>query len=926
MRSCLFVLAFLLFYSIASAQSTALRGTIRDSISQHPLGFVSVGLLRLPDSVSVEQVATNEQGQFAFAPVPAGRYLIKTNLVGYVAVVKAVQLPQAAASPVEITLKPGDNVLQEVTVQEQIIPIMLNGDTVVYNAGAFQVKENAVAEDLLKKLPGVEVDRQGNIKAMGQDVRQVLVDGKPFFGNDPKAATKNLPADAIDQVKVYDKRSDQSTFSGFDDGSGEKVVDIRLKADRRKGKFGRFTGGYGTDERYTGSAMYNKFSPKEQLSLMGSANNVNDFGFSFEEMLQSGLVSVNGGGGVGDGDGESVGGVVMRGSGGSIGAQQPGIAKSYVAGLNYWRNVSSKLAVDGNLLLNGADTRLEQQLWRQNFFPDSTVDYRQNTNNRDQRLNPRLRFEADWKVDSFNTLNLKTNGSYTTRQTDNLRDYTFGLTGQRPFLSGINRLNQDIDRSRANATLLWKHNFRKKGHTFSTQIQAVLQPAHTISYNDFLTTDTLFQRAEQEESNRLLTLKSSYTRPLRKRNRFVEMTYSAAQSHWDTDKNTFDFDPDAQEYNVRNAFFSNGLVYDFFNQQLGANYRRQRLRYDYGFGFATQYSYLNASTSDGTSAAQKHFFHFLPNANARFTLNKTAHLNFRLQSAIQPPAARYLLPAPDNTNPQTLRISNPDLRPEQRYSLQTNYQNFKIGALSTLMGTATIAYIRDRISSDIARSTAGQQIIQPINTTGGLTATAFGMWSTPILHRKLRFSANINNIINAGYGFLDGEKNENRFWMKGGGLRLSYEKNDRYFVEIGSNINHNYNKNAASIPSVSQFWSQALESGGEVSLPKGWKINADLSWNRYLGQSTANNTDFLLINGSIGKRFLKKEAGFLEIVVQDALKQNVGVVRTPGDGYLEEISNRILQRYVLLKFTYRLMPKGAGGPGGPGSGGVKIRF
>ena len=207
-----------------------------------------------------------------------------------------------------------------------------------------------------------------------------------------------------------------------------------------------------------------------------------------------------------------------------------------------------------------------------------------------------------------------------------------------------------------------------------------------------------------------------------------------------------------------------------------------------------------------------------------------------------------------------------------------------------------------------------------------MTATAFGMWSTPLLHRKLRFSTNINNVINSGYGFLDGQKNNNLLWVKGGGARLSHEKRDLFFVEVGMNINHNYSKNAVSIPAVNQFWSYSLESGSEFTLPKGWKINADVSWNRYLGQSTANNTDFLLINGSIGKRFLKKEAGFLEISINDALNQNLGVERTPGDGYLEEISNRILRRYVLLKFTYRLLPKGSAGPGSGAGEGVRIRF
>ncbi len=924
MRHHLLIFTFFLSINTLLAQNTALRGIVRDSASGSPLGFVSIGLVRLPDTVTVGQASTDEQGRFTLPLESPGKYILKIKYVGYVDFQTPIALPEDAVSLLQISLKPGDNVLGEVTVKEQLIPIMLIGDTIVYNAGAFQVKENAVAEDLLKKLPGIEVDRQGNIKTMGQDVKQILVDGKPFFGNDPKAATKNLPADAIDQVKVYDKRSDQSTFSGFDDGSGEKVIDIRLKADRRRGSFGRFTGGYGTEERYLGSGMYNRFSPKEQFSVLGAVNNINDFGFSFDEMLQSGLLSVNGGGGVADGDGESSGGVMIRSGGSGIGNQDAGISRSFNTGLNYWRDISPKFAIDGNLLLSGSDTRLEQQLWRQNFFADSTVDYRQTTNNRDQRINPRLRLEMDWKLDSFNTLNLKTNGSFTQRQSDDQRNYNFALSEQDPFLFGINRLQRDIDRSRANAAFLWKHNFRKKGHTFSTSAQVVLQPAHIVSNNDFLTTDTLLQQSDQSELNSLYAIKSSYTRPFRKRNRFIEYTYAATQSHFETDKNTFDFNPDTRSYSVRNTFFSNGLGYDFFNQQAGVNYRRQRLRYDYGFGLATQHSYLNAAPNTGTSATKRHYYHILPNANVRFTLGKTAHLRLKLLSSIQPPEVRNLLPAPDNSNPQVLRLSNPDLQPEQRYTLQTNYQNFKMTQLSTLMGMGSITFIRNRVGSDIVRAATGQQIITPINTDGGLLATAFGMWSRPLKDRRLRFSTNINQVLNTGYGLLDGQRNNNLFWTKGGGARLSFEKNDHFFVELGTNINHNYTRNSASQPAVNQFWNYALETATEITLPKGWKINADLSWNRYLGQSTTNNTEFVLLNGSIGKRFLKKEAGFLEIGVHDALNQNLGVERTPGNGYLEEVSNRILRRYFMLKFTYRLLPKGAGA-GGAGEG-FKIRF
>lgn len=918
MRFSCFALLFLL-PCLLGAQNTDLQGVVRDSTTGQPLAFASVALRHLPDSTVAAHTNSDEQGQFRISGVQAGRYTLTIQLLGYAPLYAAVQLPVSSGASQVWLLTPADQVLQGITVQEKRIPILLNGDTVVYNAEAFPVKENAVAEDLLKKLPGVEVDRQGNIKALGQEVKQVLVDGKPFFGNDPKAATKNLPADAIDQVKVYDKRSDQSTFSGFDDGSGEKVVDIRLKADRRRGRFGRSTIGYGTNQRWSANGMYNQFAPKRQLSLLGSANNVNDAGFSPEEMFQAGLLTVNGNGGMAEGDGESSGGMVLRGGGMGMNGNDDGIARAFATGVNYWQDISPRLAVDGNLMLTGMDNRLEQSLWRQNFYPDSTVDFRQHTLNGDRRLNPRLRMEWDWKTDSFNTLNIKFSGSHTLRSSDNLRDYRFSTRTETPFQTGTNKALRTANRSRLQATLLWKHRFRKAGHTFSAQLQQLTQPAFSDEENGFYTRDTLQQQVEQAEWNTGWQLKNIYTRPLRKRNRFVEMNYTAGYSLLNAEKTTLDADPETGRYTRLNPFLSNDLHYGFFHQQAGAGYRRQRLRYDYSFGAAVQHNLLNAA-SVGTpdSGIYRHFAHFLPNGNFRLNVGKTAYWRVKLQSGVQAPAARYLLPAADNTNPQVLRLPNARLQPEVRYTAQTSYHNFNMARLTTLLGTMSATWVRHRIASEVARSADGRQIIRPVNTSAGWMGTFFGMWSTPLPNRNFRFSADTRSILNTGYSFLDGQRNDNVFWVKGGGLRISYEKGDALFLEAGVQADHQYNRNAVSFPKVNQFWNGTFQGGGEVRLGKGWRLNTDVSWNGYAGNSTQLNRAFWLVNGSVGRRFLKKEAGFLELAVYDALNQNTAIQRTPGDGYLEEVRNRILQRYVLLRFTYRFLPAGAqeGRPGG----------
>jgi len=246
--------------------------------------------------------------------------------------------------------------------------------------------------------------------------------------------------------------------------------------------------------------------------------------------------------------------------------------------------------------------------------------------------------------------------------------------------------------------------------------------------------------------------------------------------------------------------------------------------------------------------------------------------------------------------------------------------------LSTAMFSGNVSYIRDRISNDIQRTPGlGQQRILPINTTAGLNANAFMVWSKPVWNRRFRFSTNVVGAYTTGYGFLDGRRNNNDLWINSGGARLSYEKGDWLFVELGGNASYNINRNSASIPASNRFWNYVGESVAQLSLPQGWRLNADFSYNYYGAQGNVPNNDFALLNASIGKSFLKRQMGFLELAVNDALNQNLGVERSTGDGFFEEVNNRILRRYFMLRFTYRLAPKGGSGGGGNGRE-VKIRF
>jgi 5-hydroxyisourate hydrolase-like protein (transthyretin family) len=397
-HACFLAGVLMLFSLNILAQSDgSIAGKVTDTSSGQPVAEATVTVLDTKDSSLVSFARTDQEGRFRIRGLNSGDYRLLITHIGFYNYSSRLRISADLKDfrLDNISLKAKSKMLQEVTVLQEAPPVTIRKDTIEYNAGSFKTKPNAVVEDLLKKLPGLQVDKDGKIKANGEEVKKVLVDGKEFFGNDPKTATKNLPADIVDKVQVFDKKSEQAAFTGFDDGNSEKTINLTLKPEKRNGLFGRTVAAAGNKERYQGSLNLNQFSGERQLSVIGISNNINKQGFSFAEILNfSEAMNGVGRGGMIENNSLPVQGLT----------NSPGITTTTAGGINYNDKWNSNMDVTGSYFYNKTGTELKQYAAQQWLLPGNNYFNNKSINARQANQNHRANLISDYKIDSVNSL------------------------------------------------------------------------------------------------------------------------------------------------------------------------------------------------------------------------------------------------------------------------------------------------------------------------------------------------------------------------------------------------------------------------------------------------------------------------------------------------------------------------------------------
>lgn len=900
---CLLMLLMILFSPMAFAQQSGVNvtGSVVEQGSDTPIEQATVRLLNVKDSAMVRGVVSARNGSFTLKNVKKGSYLLHITFIGYDPLYQPLQIT-GKKNPVNVgklELSDGAIELGEAVVIGKAPEITVRNDTVEYNADSYKVTEGSVLEDLLKKMPGVEVDSEGKITVNGKEVKKVMVDGKEFFSDDPKVASKNLPAKMIDKLQVLDKKSDMAQMTGFDDGEEETVINLTVKPGMKQGWFGNAYGGYGSKDRYEGNAMVNRFVNNDQITFMGGANNTNNMGFSD---LASTMFSGMGGGG---------------GRRGGFGAGS-GITSSGNAGLNFSKEFKpDKLTLGGNTRYSHSDNDARSKSDRQNILPGDSSSYdNSEAMSRTKSDNFGVDFRLEWKPDTMTQLIFRPSFSLSHSMNDNFSDATT-LDNERDTVNTNKSSNySESNGYNLNASIDFSRKLNNKGRVFS----ATLSGGNSDSYSDgmnrsdivyFNQTDALKnsiidQRSRYDNKGFNYRAYVSWVEPIG-HNNFIQATYSISQRKQEALKNVYNQDADGI-YNVLDSAYSQSYRNNFISQRASLSFKSQRAKFNYTIGLNLDPSYSSSENFVGDTTLSKitrKVVNLSPMAQFNYMFDKRTNLRIMYNGRTSQPSMTQLQPVADISDPTNITIGNPDLNPRYTNNVFIRFQQFTPEKQRAFMIMANGSYIiNDIVSYTSYNQETGVKTTTYKNVNGNYSGNVRMMLNTPLKNKKF----SINSMTMASFansnGYINEEKNTNRnlILSERGGIdfRSSY-------LDLGVNGNIRYNATSNSLQKENNQNTFNYGAGGytTIYLPLNFKIESDVNWSTNSGYGDGFKQNEVLWNASASKSFLKNNQGTLRFKIYDILQQRSNISRSVTASYIQDSEYNTLGSYFMVHFIYR---------------------
>ena len=900
---CLLMLLMILFSPMAFAQQSGVNvtGSVVEQGSDTPIEQATVRLLNVKDSAMVRGVVSARNGSFTLKNVKKGSYLLHITFIGYDPLYQPLQIT-GKKNPVNVgklELSDGAIELGEAVVIGKAPEVTVRNDTVEYNADSYKVTEGSVLEDLLKKMPGVEVDSEGKITVNGKEVKKVMVDGKEFFSDDPKVASKNLPAKMIDKLQVLDKKSDMAQMTGFDDGEEETVINLTVKPGMKQGWFGNAYGGYGSKDRYEGNAMVNRFVNNDQITFMGGTNNTNNMGFSD---LASTMFSGMGGGG---------------GRRGGFGAGS-GITSSGNAGLNFSKEFKpDKLTLGGNTRYSHSDNDARSKSDRQNILPGDSSSYdNSEAMSRTKSDNFGVDFRLEWKPDTMTQLIFRPSFSLSHSMNDNFSDATT-LDNERDTVNTNKSSNySESNGYNLNASIDFSRKLNNKGRVFS----ATLSGGNSDSYSDgmnrsdivyFNQTDALKnsiidQRSRYDNKGFNYRAYVSWVEPIG-HNNFIQATYSISQRKQEALKNVYNQDADGI-YNVLDSAYNQSYRNNFISQRASLSFKSQRAKFNYTIGLNLDPSYSSSENFVGDTTLSKitrKVVNLSPMAQFNYMFDKRTNLRIMYNGRTSQPSMTQLQPVADISDPTNITIGNPDLNPRYTNNVFIRFQQFTPEKQRAFMIMANGSYIiNDIVSYTSYNQETGVKTTTYKNVNGNYSGNVRMMLNTPLKNKKF----SINSMTMASFansnGYINEEKNTNRnlILSERGGIdfRSSY-------LDLGVNGNIRYNATSNSLQKENNQNTFNYGAGGytTIYLPLNFKIESDVNWSTNSGYGDGFKQNEVLWNASASKSFLKNNQGTLRFKIYDILQQRSNISRSVTASYIQDSEYNTLGSYFMVHFIYR---------------------
>jgi hypothetical protein len=931
MRKIYMSLMFVLFAGFAFAQRNGnIKGVAFDTLSRQPVAAATVTVVEKKDSSLVSFTMTDNEGRFQLNGIPNGEYRLMITHVNYHNnnIFFTVSDTSRNQDLGNINMNDKTKVLSEVVVTNEAPPVTMVDDTIQYNAGSFKVQPNASVEQLLKKLPGVKVEKDGTVKAQGETVQRVLVDGKEFFGNDPKIATKNLPADAVDKVQVYDKQSDQAQLTGFEDGNYEKTINLKLKKDKKKGVFGKAMAGGGNKERYEGKFNVNSFKGARQLSAIGMGNNTNAEGFSFMDILNftgelrrmqksgNGNININ----ISANDA-----AVMGVSGNNNG----GINTAWGGGVNYNNIIGNKLDFQSNYFYNRFNPDIEKHINRQNFLPGTTNFYNQNSFTDNLNNTHRLNLNTLYQIDSMHSLRITPSLSYQKTKNNSIADYETLSAGNAKINEGASNNLSGNEGFNFRNDLIFRKKFKRRGRTFSLTLQTSLNESEgdgslnsiTNFYNSsgiITNRDTINQQSNSNGNLGSYNARAVYTEPIFKRS-LLEFSAGKSNSKNKSELVTYDYNKQTGKYDDLNDAQTNDYENTYGFTNAGIRMRTQKKKYNYSFGITWQQAELQGKIFSGVkdSVISKTFRNFLPNASFRYNISKFKSFSVAYSANTNQPTMSQLQPVPDRTNPLNIKNGNPDLKQEYNHAVRGNlnllspYKNKNLFVFFTFQATQNKI-----VSYDSMNAQTGIRYSKPVNVNGVYNFSSNINYSMPVRFLKGTVEVGGRTGYFKGKQFINSFANDIKTWSLGPEVRLDMNPGDKLNISLGVNLDYNNTRYSLQSAMNTNYLSQEYNTSFDWQLPKLFFLSTDFTYTINSQRASGFNTEVPLWNASISKQFLRYNRGELKFSDADLLNRNIGVNRTTNQNYIEDSRVNTLRRFFMLSFTYSLSKAGLNNAGG----------
>ncbi|WP_113651645.1 outer membrane beta-barrel protein [Pedobacter namyangjuensis] len=897
------------------------KGIVADSANKSMLQNASISVLNAKDSTLYKFTRANAKGDFLISPMKKGNFILLLTYPEYADYVSSFTLDSSKTSLdfKQINMKLKATLLNEVLIKGQAAAIKIKGDTTEFNAAAYAIQPNDKVEDLLKKFPGMQIDKDGKITAQGKTVTKVLVDGEEFFGDDPTLATRNLRADMVDKVQLFDKASEQAAFTGVDDGQKATTLNVILKEDKKSGYFGKVDAGAGTEGFYDAQVMFNRFKAKQKFSLYGTAANNGKTGLSWDDASKYNTGNNNmemfDGGFYFSGSGDEI-----DNYGGQYGGE--GIPRAYNGGAHYdtkWNG--DKESINTNYKIGSLGVKATKNTINQNNLPATTNNpsgvINSNTDENSDRYIFRQKLDAIYtiKIDSTTNLKVTVDGTLKNSDSESINNST-GLRGDGTLLNTTERTNSSDGKDQVfNMTAFLTKKLKKTGRSYTVNV------SQRLSENDnegFLkSTNSFFDPNELQTSsevvdqfktnntkNSVFTSNITYNEPLSKTFSLI-LNYGFGINYSRADKKSFNASSPGN-YDQLDTEFSNDFKATQYSNQAGVvfNYKKPKSTLNFG----TKINAVNFDQYEAISnqSYKRSFLNWIPQASYQYRFSAQKSLRVSYNGYTNQPTVEQLQPVRVNTDPLNIPLGNPDLKPSYSNSININYNSYKVLANQSLYFSAYYSTVSNQIVNNTTTDDEGRSLRQAINLREKMPSN-YSLWGG--FRRKIDladFNAGINLSANGSESFNYINTNLNKTTSTSISPRASISRYKDKF-ELDLSFGPSYNSQVASInKSLSnKGWGTSGYGSFKVILPKKITIQADAEYN-YQPKSASFDSSFeqMIINSSITKSFFKKDDLKLVLKGNDLLNQNRGFRRFASANSITQTSYNNINRYYMFSLVW----------------------